>query len=84
MTKEEIYQKHFVKLIAQAIIDAQKMREDSYHKEDDETFGHYMCDYEYCFQEACEKNNLPPTLWHVLYLANHWHNDLRDWAQEQL
>ena len=31
MTKEEIYQKHFVKLIAQAILDAQKMREDSYH-----------------------------------------------------
>lgn len=33
-----------------------------------------------CFEIACQKMILTPNLWKVLCFANHWNNDLRDWA----
>ena len=33
-----------------------------------------------CFQRACQMMMTSPHLWMILYFANHWNNDLRNWA----
>ena len=76
--QEEQNQK-FEKRIAQAILDAQKMHEESYvpnlEKVDDDRlrtdFGEYTKDFEECFQVTCKQQNLSPNMWSLLCLANH-------------
>lgn len=72
------------KQIAQAILDAQKMREESYVPTSDVQFGEYTKDFEECFIIACELHNLPPNMWSLLTLANHWYNDIQLWAEDVL
>lgn len=72
------------KQIAQAILDAQKSREESYECEDGEKFGEYKLELEECFKTACKNNELSPNLWELLNLANHWHNDIQLWAEMRL
>lgn len=68
------------KKIAQAILDAQKMHEESYV----EKSGNYKLDIEKCFMKTCEKHGLSPNLWLLLSLAMHWCNDICDWADDVL
>ena len=68
------------KKIAQAILDAHKMHEESYD-ETAELGEEYKSPYDFCFQLACEKLKLSPNLWEILILANHWYNDLAVWAE---
>ncbi len=83
------------KQIAQAILDAQKMHEESYvtNWEKDPghrsarmrtDFGEYSKDWEECFQVACKVNCLSPNMWSLLVLANHWYNDVQLWAEDVL
>lgn len=65
------------KKIAQAILDAQKMREESY-------YGEYKRDMEECLIEACKKQGLSLNLWALLNLAMHWWNDIQLWAEDVL
>jgi len=46
--------------------------------------GEYTLDDELCWVIACEQQALPPHLWYVLHLANHWSNDLAEWATSVL
>ncbi len=68
------------KQIAQAIIDAQKMREDSYIKKT----RTYKQDIESCLIITCKKNDVSPNLWSLLTLAMHWWNDIQLWAEDIL
>lgn len=68
------------KQIAQAILDAQKMREKNYSKET----GTYKRDMESCLIIICKQNKLSPNLWALLNLAMHWYNDIQLWAQDIL
>ena len=70
--------------IAQAIIDAQKMREESYKAEDGTTEGVYTKDLEHCLMETCKKNNCSSNLWYMLGLAMHWWNDIQGWGEDIL
>ena len=68
------------KKIAQAIIDAQKMRENSYSEEKQE----YNFLIEKCLIETCKQQNLSSNLWALLNLAMHWWNDIQLWAEDIL
>lgn len=76
--------------IALAVVHAQEMHEASYvpsRKRDLQGIqypGHYALEWEACWQTACEQQGLPPRLWRVLHLANHWSNDLAECAKEVL
>ena len=74
------------KQIAQAILDAQKMHEESYYISvgDGSGIGDYTKDFEECFQVACKVNCLSPNMWSLLCLANHWYNDIQLWAEDVL
>jgi len=67
------------KKIAQAILDAQKYREES------SGIGYYKRDMEDCFQIACKNQGLSPNLWVLLDLAAvHWYDDVQLWAEDVL
>lgn len=74
------------KKIAQAILDAQKMREESYEQSlvDNSGIGHYKRDMEECLIESCKKHGLSLNLWALLNLAMHWCNDIQLWAEDIL
>jgi hypothetical protein len=69
------------KQIAQTILDAIKIHEASW---DNSGHGKYIKDEYDSFKEAAEKNKIPENLWYVLTLANHWTNDLQNWAEHIL
>lgn len=46
------------------------------------TKGHYTRSQEDCFKEAAEEVGLPEGIWYLIYLANHWTNDLQDWCDQ--
>jgi len=72
------------KQIAQTIIDAQKMHEDSHVASLAEPHGHYQLPLEKCLIIAGEKNGLSQNLWALLNLAMHWWNDIQLWAEDIL
>jgi hypothetical protein len=70
------------KQIAKAISRAQQLHEESYKVfKVDDSVREYTKDWESCWQEACKEVGLPDQIWYVLYLANHWCNDLQVWAE---
>jgi len=72
------------KKIAQAITDAIKMHEESYHTVEGHTYGEYRLEIEDCLIEACKKHELSKNLWALLNLATHWFNDIQLWAEDAL
>lgn len=86
------------KKIAQAILDAQTMREESYEEPkqpiddvmqvgDDGIIiqvGEYKLDMEECLIRTCRQNGLSENLWCLLNLAMHWWNDIQLWADDVL
>jgi len=70
------------KKIAQAILDAQKMRDESYDYHSG-TEG-YALDIEECLQVVCANHGLSENLWYLLDLAMHWWNDIQLWAEDVL
>lgn len=64
------------KQIAQAIMDAQKMHEESHNGRD------YTRDITDCLLETCKKHGLSDNLWALLDLAMHWWNDIQCWADD--
>lgn len=62
--------------IAETIMLAQKLYEESY-----DDFGEHTRSQEDCWIEACKTKELPDDLWYVLHLANHWCNSLQGWAE---
>ena len=68
------------KKIAQAILDAQKMREKSYNKET----GEYGRDMEECFIISCRCHGLSKNLWALLSLADYCWNVIQLWAEDVL
>lgn len=77
---------NYEKQIAQTILDAHKLHEESYYVcfDDDSGTGDYKLDWEECFIEASKKNNLSDNIWSLLCLANHWSNDIQLWAEDVL
>lgn len=67
-----------VKQIAQVVFSAQNAYEASWDPETKK----YARDIRECFETACIAVGLPVALGEVLDLANHWCNDLADWAKE--
>ena len=76
------------KKIAQAIIDAQKMREESYVPDTSiltpSYCGEYTKDIETCLIYTCKQRGLSTNLWALLNLAMHWQNDIQLWAEDIL
>ena len=80
------------KKIAQAILDAQKMREESYEVKPGmenmgaltESIGEYKLEIEECLIKTCEEQGLSENLWALLNLAMHWWNDIQLWAEDIL
>lgn len=76
------------KEIAQTIIDAQKMREESYEETNHiptcGPLGEYKLTIEECLIKVGKRRNLSPNLWYPLSLAMHWWNDLQLWAEDIL
>jgi len=72
------------KQIAQAILDANKMHEESYRSEARNKVGRYTLELEECLTITCKKNDVSPDLWVPLALAMHWWNDLQLWAEDIL
>ena len=73
------------KQLATAIKMAQQLHEESYRKGPaGENFGEYEEGWEECFIKACKEMNLSDQVWYILYLANHWSNDLAWWADKVL
>ena len=72
------------KKIAQAILDAQKIREGSYFTPDGETIGEFTKDIEECLITTCKQQGLSGNLWALLNLAMHWWNDIQLWAEDVL
>lgn len=71
------------KKIADAIIIAQKLHEDSWDFDaKNQNFAEYKRSREDCFIEACDIIGLEKDIWYVLSLANHWYNDLQAWAEQ--
>jgi hypothetical protein len=85
-----------VKQIAQTLIDAVDIRENSYdQKAADEAlfeadeYGAFV-DFaqfygkteEEAVSEACKKNGLPEEIEHFIDLSLHWQNDILEWAKE--
>ena len=62
--------------IAQAIMDAQKMQQESFDGEE------YTKDITACLLETCTKHGLSPNMWALLNLAMHWWNDIQCWAND--
>lgn len=60
--------------ISFAINEAHDMHEESWLNDE------YTLDEEVCFMVSCEQQGVPPRMWYVLKLANHWSNDLAEWA----
>jgi len=72
------------KQIAQAIVDAQKMYEESYLYGNGERIGYYTKEMEDCLIATCKKNKLSSNLWALLNLAMHWDNNIQLWAEDVL
>ena len=72
------------KKIAEAILDAQKMREESYVLENghNHEVGAYNLSMEECLIKTCKQQGLSPNLWALLNLAMHWWNDIQLWAED--
>ena len=68
------------KKIAQAIMNAQAVREANY----DKASGEYIIGIEDCLIKACEEQGLSSNLWALLSLAMHWWNDIQLWAEDVL
>ena len=75
------------KKIAQAILDAQKMYEDSYVI--DKFWGggsgeisHYELEIEACFIATCKKHGLSSNLWRLLFVTDC--NAMKHWAENIL
>lgn len=64
------------KKIAQAIMDAQKMQQESFDGEE------YKKDISDCLLETCKKHGLSDNMWALLNLAMHWWNDIQCWADD--
>lgn len=65
------------KPIAKAIKEAHQLHEESWQID----AGEYTKSWEECFIKACEKFKLPVNIWYILFLANHWYNDLQSWSE---
>jgi len=72
------------KKIAEAILDAQKMHEESYKRGNGKKIGRYTLDMTECLIATCKKHKLSENLWVVLDLAMHWFNDIQLWAEDVL
>lgn len=72
--------------IARVIQNARRMHEKSYVKAEGEDKRGWEAKrgWENCWQVACKEEKLFGQIWYVLYLANHWPNDLQDWADSVL
>lgn len=68
------------KKIAQAIMDAQKMSQESYCEKEERC----LIDIEDCLVATCKEQGLSPNLWALLGLAMHWWNDIQLWAEDSL
>lgn len=68
------------KAIAKTLIEAQKMREESYIK----GTGRYALEIEHCLIECSKQNKLSPNLWSLLTLAMSWWNDVQLWCEDVL
>lgn len=89
----------YEKQIARAILDAIKLREESYQELSDAEIGEmaeihnagfivpigdYTKSIEDCLIESCEKHKLSKNMWHLLSLAIYWWNDIQLWAEDVL
>jgi len=72
------------KKIAQAILDAQKMHEESYHVVEGHDYSEYKLEIEDCLIATCKEQGLSENLWALLNLAMHWSNDIQLWAEDVL
>jgi len=73
------------KKIAQAILHAQKMREESYYfPTGDVRFGEYKLNIEDCLIATCKQQGLSENLWYLLSLAMYGWNDIQLWAEDVL
>jgi len=76
------------KKIAQAILDAQRYREESWVDDPTTSISHdggYRLGILECLKTACEKQNLSSNLYQLLYLAvEAWWNDTEEWATKVL
>ena len=72
------------KKIAEAIMDAIKMHEESYCRSIEESIGEYKLQMEECLIISCKKHELSPNLWALLNLAMHWINDIQLWCVDIL
>ena len=73
------------KKIAEAIMDAMKMHEESYDgKDSPTTIGEYKLDIADCLIATCKANDLSENFWALLNLAMHWSNDLQLWCEDVL
>jgi len=72
------------KKIAQAILDAQKMYEESYTIEAGETYGSHKLRLEECLIATCQQQGLSENLWALLNLGMHWWNDIQLWAEDMI
>jgi hypothetical protein len=68
------------KKIAKALLDAMRMREDSY-SEDEMEYTKYNED---CLIAACKLHGLSPNLWALLSLGIQWGNDIQRWCEDVL
>lgn len=66
------------KNIANTLMDAMKMHEESYQGMTQE----YNLSMEHCLIEAGKKHNLTMNMWALLNLAMHWSNDIQCWADD--
>lgn len=75
----------YEKQIAQTILDAQKIHGEGYISHNENLCGGYYAeDWETCFIIAARENKLSPNMWYLLHLANHWYNDIQQWAKDTL
>ena len=66
------------KKIAQAIMDAQKMHQETY----DEDKGEHTFDIMQCLAITCTKHGLSTNMPVLLDLTMHWWNDIQVWADD--
>lgn len=69
-----------VKILAKATQLAQKLREESWDKQEE----HYTKEEYTCAQEACAQLQIDPSFAKYLELSLHWCNDVNEWAEELL
>lgn len=72
------------KKIAEAILKAQQLRNDSYNPDHAVTSEGYERSIEDCLMEACKLAGLSKNMWALLGLAMHWWNDIQLWAEDIL